>query len=110
MKKVKKNKEGLPDQRSNRSDPWNHFQTNMFAEFELKIHEMVEQGQPLTPALLNKIYGGLVREYYGSDIVIDKEIEFEWARIPIFTTTLCLPYATGISAAMALHEQVLKSQ
>jgi len=86
------------------------FRQTMFAEFELKIHEMVEQGQPLTPALLNKVYGSLVREYYGSDIVIDKEIEFEWARIPHFYYNFYVyQYATGISAAMALHEQVLKS-
>jgi oligoendopeptidase F len=86
------------------------FRQTMFAEFELKIHEMVEQGQPLTPALLNKLYGGLLREYYGPEIVIDKELESEWARIPHFYYNFYVyQYATGISAAMALHSQVLKS-
>jgi oligoendopeptidase F len=86
------------------------FRQTMFAEFELKIHEMVEQGQPLTPALLNKTYAGLIREYYGPNFVIDKELEVEWARIPHFYYNFYVyQYATGISAAMALHEQALKS-
>lgn len=86
------------------------FRQTMFAEFELKIHEMVEAGQPLTPALLNKTYAGLIREYYGPDFVIDKELEVEWARIPHFYYNFYVyQYATGISAAMALHEQALKS-
>ncbi len=86
------------------------FRQTMFAEFELKIHEMVEQGQPLTPKGLNELYAGLLREYYGPDIVIDKELEVEWSRIPHFYYNFYVyQYATGISAAMALHEQALKS-
>ena len=86
------------------------FRQTMFAEFELKIHEMVEQGQPLTPALLNKMYVELLRDYYGPNIVIDKEVEFEWARIPHFYYNFYVyQYATGISAAMALHEKALQS-
>jgi len=82
----------------------------LFAEFELKIHELAEQGQPLTPALLNQIYAGLMRDYYGSNLVVDPEIEIEWARIPHFYSNFYVyQYATGVSAAMALHEQVMKS-
>lgn len=82
----------------------------LLAEFELKIHELAEQGQPLTPKLLNQIYIDLMRDYYGSNLVIDPEIEIEWARIPHFYSNFYVyQYATGVSAAMALHEQVLKS-
>ena len=86
------------------------FRQTMFAEFELTIHEMVEQGIPLTPDLLNKTYSKLLKDYYGSEIVIDKEMECEWARIPHFYYNFYVyQYATGISAAMALHEQALNS-
>ncbi len=82
----------------------------MFAEFELKIHQLVEEGSPLTPSLLSKMYVDMLREYYGSDIVIDSEMEVEWARIPHFYYDFYVyQYATGLSAAMALHELVMKS-
>jgi len=86
------------------------FRQTQFAEFELKIHKLVEQGQPLTPSLLNRMYADLLREYYGDSLVIDPEIEVEWSRIPHFYYDFYVyQYATGVSAAMALHAQVLKS-
>ena len=52
----------------------------------------------------------MLREYYGPLLVIDPQIEVEWARIPHFYYDFYVyQYATGVSAAMALHEQVLKS-
>lgn len=85
------------------------FRQVMFAEFELKIHEWVEQGIPLTPTLLKKEYRQLVQEYHGPDIVVDEEIEIEWARIPHFYYNFYVyQYATGISAALALSERVRK--
>jgi oligoendopeptidase F len=86
------------------------FRQTLFAEFELKIHQLAEQGQPLTPSLLNRIYGELMREYHGSLFVMDPELEVGWARIPHFYYDFYVyQYATGMSAAMALHEQVLQS-
>lgn len=83
----------------------------LFAEFEWKIHELVEQGKPLTPTLLNNLYAELLREYYGPGLVIDPEMEVEWARIPHFYYDFYVyQYATGLSAALALHEQVTQSQ
>jgi len=87
------------------------FRQTMFAEFELKIHQMAEQGQPLTPSALNKMYAELMREYYGPELVVDKEVEWEWSRIPHFYYDFYVyQYATGVSAAMALHAQVTKSE
>ncbi len=86
------------------------FRQTLFAEFELKIHELVEQGQPLTPALLNQIYKGLLVDYYGPELAIDAELEGEWARIPHFYYNFYVyQYATGLSAAMALNEKATKS-
>ncbi len=80
----------------------------MFAEFELMIHQFAEQNIPLTPRLLKEEYRKLNEKYFGPDVVIDKEVEIEWARIPHFYYNFYVyQYATGISAAMALAERVV---
>ena len=43
-----------------------HRQT-MFAEFELKAHESVENGVPLSADVLRKIYRGLLEQYFGPE-------------------------------------------
>lgn len=83
------------------------FRQTMFAEFELLIHEKIENNIPLTPQLLKEEYRKLNAKYYGSDVVIDLEIDIEWARIPHFYYNFYVfQYATGISAALALSEKV----
>jgi oligoendopeptidase F len=85
------------------------FRQVMLAEFELKIHESAEQGIPLTPDYLNREYLQLNRDYMGPAVVIDEEIQHEWARVPHFYTGFYVyQYATGIAAAHMLAEQVLK--
>lgn len=79
------------------------FRQTMFAEFELKAHEFVEKGIPLTPQLLKDEYKKLYQDYYGSYLNIGDEIAIEWARIPHFYSNFYVyQYATGISAAIAL--------
>lgn len=83
------------------------FRQTMFAEFERLIHELVERNQPLTPQLLKEEYRKLNAKYFGPAVVIDDEIEIEWARIPHFYYNFYVyQYATGISAAIALSEKV----
>jgi oligoendopeptidase F len=84
------------------------FRQTMFAEFELFLHECAEKNIPLTPTFLKEHYRQLNAKYFGNDVVIDKEAEIEWARIPHFYYNFYVfQYATGISAAMALAEQVV---
>jgi len=86
------------------------FRQTLFAEFEWQIHKWAEQGTPLTPALLKEFYIQLNRDYYGPELVLDKELEIEWARIPHFYYNFYVyQYATGLSAALALFEQAQKS-
>lgn len=83
------------------------FRQTMFAEFEKITHEKAEKGEPLTPEDLSVIYYQLNKDYYGTDIVIDKEIEMEWARIPHFYRAFYVyKYATGFSAATALAKGI----
>ena len=83
-----------------------HRQT-MFAEFELKAHELVESGTPLTPELLRKIYRELLEMYFGEEMVFESNSDMEGLRIPHFYSSFYVyKYATGISAALALAHKV----
>lgn len=85
------------------------FRQTLFADFERRARERVERGEPLTPQLLSEEYEQLNRFYYGSDLTIDPAAAFEWARIPHFYSRYYVyQYATGISAAFALHERVVR--
>jgi len=84
------------------------YRQTMFAEFEKTTHEMAAEGNPLTADRFNSIYHNLNAEYYGHDVVIDREIDIEWARIPHFYTAFYVyKYATGFSAAIYLSQQIL---
>lgn len=84
-----------------------HRQT-MFAEFEYLAHEAVEKGTPLTGEFLNKIYLDLNKKYYGKSIVHDKQIAYEWSRIPHFYTSFYVyKYATGIISAISIANRIL---
>lgn len=85
------------------------FRQTMFAEFEKITHSMAEKGEPLTWEGMNQIYHDLNVAYFGDDLVIDSEIDVEWARIPHFYNAFYVyQYATGYSAAIALSEKILK--
>jgi oligoendopeptidase F len=85
------------------------FRQTMFAEFELQIHSRAEQGEPLTADTLSAMYRALNEKYYGAEAVIDELIDIEWARIPHFYYNFYVyQYATGVSAACALVQQILQ--
>ena len=84
-----------------------HRQT-MFAEFESEAHAKVEKGEPLTSENLCEIYLALNKKYYGDSIVHDKEIAYEWARIPHFYTSFYVyKYSTGIISAISIVRRIL---
>ena len=57
---------------------------------------------------MNQIYRDLNIKYFGENIVIDSEIDIEWARIPHFYNAFYVyQYATGYSAAIALSRKIL---
>ncbi|WP_455716838.1 oligoendopeptidase F [Anaerosporobacter sp.] len=85
------------------------FRQTMFAEFEMLAHQKAEEGEALTSEVLSKIYHDLNVKYFGEDMVIDPEIDMEWAKIPHFYTPFYVyQYATGFSAAIALSRKILK--
>ena len=85
-----------------------HRQT-MFAEFESRAHSLVESGTPLTSESLCSMYLELKKMYYGGAIVHDKEIAYEWSRIPHFYTAFYVyKYATGIISAISIADRILR--
>lgn len=87
------------------------FRQTLFAEFELKIHTLAEQGVPLTPSVFQTLYQELNALYYGADFCHDDFIQYECFRIPHFYTNFYVyQYATGVSAAQALVTKVLQEK
>lgn len=85
------------------------YRQTMFAEFELKTAEMYESGEALTAESFNALYRSLNELYFGEGVVIDSEIDLEWARIPHFYYNYYVyQYATGYSAAIALSQRILR--
>ena len=79
------------------------FRQTLFAEFELRMHELAEKGEPLTGEKLTELYRGLLKEYYGDAAGICKVDDLygiEWAYIPHFYYNFYVyQYATSIMAA-----------
>ena len=85
------------------------FRQTMFAEFEKKTHGLVQSGEALNVQEFSRIYRELNERYFSPEAVIDDEIAMEWSRIPHFYSSFYVyKYATGISAATSLSQQILK--
>jgi oligoendopeptidase F len=88
------------------------FRQVMFAEFELAIHEQVEQGRPLSGAHLSDIYCGLVKRYYGEAqgvMQVDPAYCVEWASVPHFYYDFYVwQYATSMAGAAEFTDAILK--
>lgn len=90
------------------------FRQAMFGEFELKVHEMVDKGQPLTGDALTKIYLEILKRYHGDAqgvLKIDDLYGIEWAYIPHFYRAFYVfQYATSISAGSLFAEDILQGK
>ena len=88
------------------------FRQVMFAEFEWRIHRIVEEGGALTTEVLDEAYLALVRLYFGDAIAFDEAdapIAWEWARVDhFFYDFYVYKYATGMASAIALMRRVLE--
>lgn len=85
------------------------YRQTMFAEYEKTTNAMAEAGESLTADALRKVYYDLNCKYFGSAMVSDEEIGWEWCRIPHFYYNFYVyQYATGFSAAVAIARRILK--
>lgn len=85
------------------------YRQTMFAEFELKMSQMVQNEESINSETACKVYHDLIDLYFGKDVFHDAKIDLEWARIPhFFYNFYVYQYATGFSAAIALSQKILQ--
>jgi len=87
------------------------FRQTQFAEFELRMHQMAQKGEPITGDALARLYYDITKRYYGHDqrvTVVDDYIAHEWSYIPHFYSEFYVyQYATSFTAAEALAAKVV---
>jgi oligoendopeptidase F len=90
------------------------FRQAQFAEFELRMHQMAEKGEPLTGDSISKLYDEIVKKYYGHDqgvCSVDDYVKYEWEYIPHFYLGFYVyQYVTSFAASSALSEKVLSGE
>jgi oligoendopeptidase F len=87
------------------------FRQTMFAEFEKVIHHVEESGDAITLDVFKTEYHKLLAAYFADNFVLDPQLDLECLRIPHFYGAFYVyKYATGISAAVALSEKVLRGE
>jgi len=85
------------------------YRQTMFAEFEMMVYEKTENGMALTAEDLCKLYKEIYKKYWGPQMVIDKEEDYTWARVPHFYYNFYVyQYATGFAASEVLSQKVIK--
>lgn len=84
------------------------YRQTMFAEFEMKIYELTEQGNALTADGLRAMFKEHYQRYWGAAMNVPLEEEYTWARIPHFYYNFYVyQYATGFAASEALAGKVI---
>ena len=87
------------------------YRQTLFAEFEKKTHELAERGQALTRDLMCGLWHDLNERYYGSGIVVDEDIDIEWARIPHFYSSFYVyQFVTGYSSTTTFSRKILSGE
>ncbi len=87
------------------------YRQTMFAEFEKNMHQLKEQGNVLTNEVLCDNYYKLNLDYFGTDVVVDDLIKYEWERIPHFYYNFYVyKYAIGLSCACYIVDNILNKK
>lgn len=87
------------------------YRQTMFAEFEREVYALVEKDEVITADLLDEMYFELNKKYFGSNVCIDSEIQYEWERIPHFYYNFYVyKYATGLSCACMIVDNILSGK
>ena len=91
-----------------------YYRQAMFAEFELRAREAVEQGGALSGRRLTALYGDILKRYHGHEqgvVTIDDLYTIEWAYIPHFYRGYYVyQYATSLAAANLFADRILAGE
>lgn len=84
------------------------YRQSQFADFELQLHKLVENGEPVNATILNKIMHDLNDAYYGNTVIQHPYRDITWTQIMHFYN---LPYyvynyATSYAAASRIHQLI----
>ncbi len=84
------------------------YRQTLFADYELRAHELVEKNQPINYEVLSQIMIDLYKQYYGFDLTKEQYKEFVWAYIPhlFYTPFYVYQYATSFAASFKLYKDV----
>jgi oligoendopeptidase F len=84
------------------------FRQAMFAEFELRIHELAQAGEGLSGEKFSEIYFDVLRTYHGPNVVIDRSYAIEWAYAGLlYGNFYVYQYATSIAASANFSDRTL---
>jgi len=90
------------------------FRQTQFAEFELKINQLTEDGESLTGDRFTELYLEIFKKYYGHDdgvMTIDDQYGVEWAYIPHFYYHFYVyQYSTSFTASQAIVAKILEGE
>src|SRR3954467_8163762 len=89
--------------------PGTFFTQVMFADFEVRAHQLVERDQPMTAETLTEIYTQLLKDYYGDAIDLNTYTGITWSRIPHFFNSpyYVYQYATCFASAAKLAKEIM---
>lgn len=86
------------------------YRQTLFAEFEYLAHTAIEKGESINAEWLSKLYGDLIKKYYGAEYSMDGADDHEWAYIPHFYYKYYVySYATGLSSALSFANMIAQS-
>lgn len=88
------------------------YRQTLFAEFELKANNLVENDQPINHEVLSNIMIDLYKQYYDLDIEKEKIKKYVWAYIPhlFYTPFYVYQYATSFAASFKLYKNVKENK
>lgn len=90
------------------------YRQTMFAEFELAIHEAIENGEALSGERMTEIYLDLLNRYHGAEeglMAIDPAYAMEWAYIPHFYRNFYVfQYSTSMAGGALLADRILNGE
>ncbi len=85
------------------------FRQVLFAEFELRSHELVENGEALTADKLDDLFGSIYQTYHGKDFTLDRETKALWSRVPHFYYNYYVfQYSSSFAASSALVLKIIE--
>ena len=83
------------------------FTQTEYTEFEIYVHDAIDNGEPLSYNKLNEYYLNLQKKYCGKGVNVLDTDKYHWSRIPHFYSDFYVfKYVTGWVAACAIVEKL----